>query len=46
MGILGHGLWYLIIPRYTTNQTIPFTLLIPVFGVLFGIIFLQETFPG
>ena len=43
VGILGHGLWYLLVPRYTTSQTIPFTLLIPVFGVLFGIIFLQET---
>ena len=43
VGILGHGLWYLLVPRYTTSQTIPFTLLIPFFGVLFGIIFLQET---
>ena len=43
VGILGHGLWYLLVPRYTTSQTIPFTLLIPVFGVLFGIIFRQET---
>ena len=43
VGILGHGLWFLLVPRYTTSKTMPFTLLIPVFGVLFGIIFLQET---
>ncbi|MEC7488703.1 MAG: EamA family transporter [Pseudomonadota bacterium] len=43
VAILGHGLWYQIVPQYRTNQTMPFTLLIPFFGVTLGIIILQET---
>ena len=42
VSIVGHGLWYRLVPKYRTNQTMPFTLLIPVFGVSFGIV-LGET---
>ncbi|MGB0630634.1 MAG: DMT family transporter [Alphaproteobacteria bacterium] len=43
VSIVGHGLWYQLVPKYRTNQTMPFTLLIPVFGVSFGIVLLGET---
>lgn len=43
VSIVGHGLWYQMVPKYQTNQTMPFTLLIPLFGVGMGIVFLGET---
>ncbi len=43
VSILGHGLWYLLVPMYQTNQTMHFSLLIPVFGVSFGAAVLGET---
>jgi len=43
VSIVGHGLWYQLVPKYQTNQTMPFTLLIPVFGVSFGVVLLRET---
>jgi O-acetylserine/cysteine efflux transporter len=43
VSIVGHGLWYQLVPKYQTNQTMPFTLLIPLFGVSMGIVFLGET---
>lgn len=42
VSIVGHGLWYLIVPKYRTNQTMPFSLLIPVFGVSFGALVFGE----
>ena len=42
VSIAGHGLWYLLVPMYKTNQTMPFSLLIPVFGVSFGALVLGE----
>jgi O-acetylserine/cysteine efflux transporter len=42
VSVVGHGLWYLIVPRYRTNQTMPFSLLIPVFGVSFGALIFGE----
>lgn len=42
VSLLGHGLWYHLVPKYRTNQTMPLTLLIPVFGVTFGIVLLDE----
>lgn len=42
VSVVGHGLWYLIVPRYRTNQTMPFSLLIPVFGVSFGVLLFGE----
>ena len=41
--VFGQGLWYRLLPRYQTNQVMPYTLLVPVLGILFGIIFLGET---
>ena len=40
--IVGYGLWYYLLPRYPVNQTMPFILLLPVFGVLFGVWLLGE----
>ncbi len=40
--IVGYGLWYYLLPRYPVNQTMPFILLMPDFGVLFGVWLLDE----
>lgn len=40
--ILGQGLWYRLLARHDTNSVMPFTLLVPVFGVIFGVVFLGE----
>ncbi len=34
--------WYWLLNRYAVNQVMPFMLLVPVFGVLSGVIFLGE----
>jgi O-acetylserine/cysteine efflux transporter len=39
---IGYGIWYYLIPRYDVNQTMPFTLLVPMFGVASGALFLDE----
>ena len=43
VSIVGHGFWYRLVPKYRTNQTMPFPLLIPFFGVSCGIVILGET---
>lgn len=43
VSIIGHGLWYQLVPKYQTNQTMPFTLLIPLFGVSMGIFMFGES---
>jgi O-acetylserine/cysteine efflux transporter len=40
--IVGYGLSYYLMNKYEVNQTMPFTLLVPVFGVLSGVLFLGE----
>lgn len=40
--VVGYGLWYYMIDKYATNQTMPFTLLIPVVGVFGGVFALGE----
>lgn len=40
--IVGQGLWYFLIQRNPTNQVMPFTLLVPVLGVTFGVLLLDE----
>jgi O-acetylserine/cysteine efflux transporter len=40
--IFGYGVWYSVMRRHPINQVMPFTLLVPLFGVLSGIIFLDE----
>lgn len=42
VSVVGHGLWYHLVPKYRTNQIVPMTLLIPVFGVAFGVALLGE----
>lgn len=40
---VGHTLWIWLIGRHGTNTTMPFTLLMPAFGVLFGALYFGET---
>ena len=40
--VVCYSLWYWLLRRYPVNQAIPFTLLVPVFGVLSGLMFLGE----
>ena len=40
--IVAYGLWYGLMRRYDVNQAVPFMLLIPLFGVLSGVVLLNE----
>ena len=40
--VIGYGIWYFMIDKYSTNQTMPFTLLVPFVGVLSGVTVLGE----
>lgn len=42
--ILCYSLWHWLLGRYGVNRTVPFTLLLPVLGVLFSVAFLDEPF--
>ncbi len=39
---VGYGIWYYLVPRYSVNQTMPFTLMVPVFGIVSGALVLGE----
>ena len=39
----GYGLWFRMLRRYDVNQVMPFILLVPIFGVLSGVLILGET---
>ncbi|MEX0921908.1 MAG: EamA family transporter [Rhodovibrionaceae bacterium] len=41
--IFGYGCWYWLLKRYNVNDVMSFTLIIPVFGVISGIVMLGET---
>ena len=41
-GVIGQGLWYRLVQRYQTNQVMPYTILVPVMAVVFGILVLGE----
>jgi O-acetylserine/cysteine efflux transporter len=41
--LVAHGLWYFLLARYQVNQVAPFSLLVPVFGVLAALFTLHET---
>jgi O-acetylserine/cysteine efflux transporter len=41
--IIGYGLWYRLLRRYEMNTAMPFTLLVPLFGVLTGVLVLGES---
>ncbi len=40
---LGYGTWYMLLKRYDVNVAMPFTLLVPFFGVASGVVFLDES---
>lgn len=40
--VIAYGQWYRLVRRYSINQTMPFLLTIPVFGMLSGILVLGE----
>ena len=40
--IVAYGMWYRLMRRYDVNQAVPFMLLIPLFGVLSGVVLLGE----
>jgi O-acetylserine/cysteine efflux transporter len=42
--IFGYGVWYSMMRRFSVNQVMPFTLLVPVFGVLSSVTLLGERF--
>ncbi|WP_282606505.1 DMT family transporter [Pelagibius sp. Alg239-R121] len=41
--VFGYGCWYWLLRRYSFNQAMPFTLLVPVVGVFSGVLFLDES---
>jgi len=40
--IFGYAVWYRMMRRFSVNQVMPFTLLVPVFGVLSGVVFFDD----
>jgi O-acetylserine/cysteine efflux transporter len=40
--VFGYGLWFRLLRMYEVNQVMPFVLLVPVFGVLSGVLMLGE----
>ena len=41
--IFGYAVWYRMMRQFSVNQVMPFTLLVPVFGVLSGVVFFDES---
>ncbi|CAO3442645.1 Permease of the drug/metabolite transporter (DMT) superfamily [Azospirillum argentinense] len=39
-----YGLWYPLLRKYSVNQTMPFLLTVPVFGVLAGVLLMDDPF--
>lgn len=46
MTALGYGMWYSLLRRNPVSHVAPFLLLLPVFGVIGGIVFLGESLAG
>lgn len=40
--IFGYAVWYRMMRQFSVNQVMPFTLLVPVFGVLSGVVVFDE----
>jgi O-acetylserine/cysteine efflux transporter len=40
--VFGYAVWYQAMRRYPVNQVMPLTLLVPLFGVMSGVIFFDE----
>jgi O-acetylserine/cysteine efflux transporter len=43
VSIVGYGIWYHLLQRHQVNQIMPFTLTVPIFGVLSGVLLLGES---
>ena len=44
--VMGYGVWYRMMRRFPINQVMPFTLLVPVFGVISGVVLLGDPLTG
>ena len=44
--MLGYGLWYRQLRKYPVNMTMPITLLVPVFGVIFSVLLIDNPLTG
>ena len=40
--VIGYGLWYYLVGRYGVTRVVPFTLLVPIAGVLGGVVLMGE----
>ena len=40
--IAGYGLWYFLVGKYDVTKVVPFTLLVPIVGVLAGVVIMDE----
>jgi O-acetylserine/cysteine efflux transporter len=40
--VVAHGSWYYLLQRYPVNMMVPFGLLAPLFGVVFGVLLFDE----
>ncbi|MBL0320342.1 MAG: EamA family transporter [Alphaproteobacteria bacterium] len=40
--VIGNGLWYKLLKKYSVNQVVPYSLLVPFFGTLAAVIVLGE----
>lgn len=40
--ILGFGLWFRLLQRYSVHQIVPFSMLMPIFGIIAAILILDE----
>lgn len=43
MTVVGQGIWFFLVARHPLHDVAPFLLLVPVFSIVAGIVFLQET---
>ncbi|MGB3209282.1 MAG: EamA family transporter [Desulforhopalus sp.] len=41
--IFGYGVWSRMLQKYDASQVVPYSLLVPVFGVIFGVVFFDES---
>jgi O-acetylserine/cysteine efflux transporter len=44
--LIGYGLWNVLLQRHSAARVVPFYLLVPVFGILSGVVVLGEAFTG
>jgi O-acetylserine/cysteine efflux transporter len=44
--LIGYGLWNVLLGRYRAATVAPFTLLVPIFGILSGVLVLGDDFSG